>query len=118
MLVLTKSTCGRVRSQEQAKNMVGSLIKKWEFWFGLVGVIGAIFAVYAYVATSKVGRISYVFDTQKVFDPTNLSGFSLVTADKTSVVAHGAVPVLSWNVLGREENPSTFQRPAAIRRPL
>jgi hypothetical protein len=60
-------------------------LKRWDFWFGLIGVLGVAFAIYSFVATNKIGRLSYAYDTQKVFDPSILSGFTLVASDKTPV---------------------------------
>ena len=60
-------------------------IKRWDIWGVLIGVAGIGLAAYTYFATSKTGRISYNFDTQKVFDPTNLSGFTLVDARNNAV---------------------------------
>jgi hypothetical protein len=75
-----------------------ALLKRWDFWFGLVGVVGVLFAVYTYFATHKVGQISYSFDTQKVFDPANLSGFTLVNPDKDPVERPVyATEVVVWN---------------------
>jgi hypothetical protein len=96
---------------------MGALLKRWEFWFGLVGVFGAIFAVFAYVETYKVGRISYIFDTQKVFDPANLSGFTLVTPDKIFVEKPVyATEAVIWNSgdLSLSDNSDRIREPLTI----
>lgn len=59
--------------------------RRLDLWFGVVGVFGVIFAIYAFISTNKTGRISYAIETQKVFDPNNLSGFTLVTPKKIAV---------------------------------
>jgi hypothetical protein len=72
--------------------------KRWDFWFGLVGVFGSLFAIYGYVVSNKVGRISYTIETQKVFDPANLSGFTLITPENAPVkkVVY-ATELVIWN---------------------
>jgi hypothetical protein len=62
-----------------------NLIKRLDFWFGIVGVIGLVFAIFTYFHTEKVGRISYSTLTQKIFDPKNLRGFRLLSPDGVSV---------------------------------
>jgi hypothetical protein len=93
------------------------LLKRWDFWFGLLGAIGLAFAVFAYVATNRVGRISYIFDTQKVFDPANLSGFSLVNPDKNPVEQPVyATEVVVWNSgdLSLSDNSDRVREPLKI----
>jgi len=93
-------------------------LKRWDFLFGLIGVIGAIFGVYAYIANYKVGRISYVFDTQKVFDPANLSGFTLVTPNKIPVDKRVyATELVIWNSgdLSLSEGSDRVREPLQIK---
>jgi hypothetical protein len=97
--------------------MVTDFLKKWEFWLGIVGVFGTIFAIYSYIATNKVGQVSYEFDTQKVFDPTNLSGFSLITSDKTLVDKPVyATDLVIWNSgdLSLSENSDRVREPIRV----
>jgi hypothetical protein len=94
-----------------------ALLKRWDFWFGLLGSLGLLFAVFTYVVTNKIGRVSYSFDTQKVFDPANLSGFALVTADKVSVEKPVyATDVVIWNSgdLSLSDNSDRVREPLKI----
>lgn len=59
--------------------------KSFEFWIGVVGILSAVFSVYTYVASKKVGRISYQIDTQKIFDPDSLVNFRLETSEGTRI---------------------------------
>jgi hypothetical protein len=96
--------------------MIG-LLKRWDFWFGLLGALGLLFAIYTYVSTKKVGRISYSYDTQKVFDPANLSGFTLVTPDKNPVQQPVyATEVVIWNSgdLSLSDNSDRVREPLEV----
>jgi hypothetical protein len=75
-----------------------NLIKRLDFWFGIVGVIGLVFAIFTYFHTEKVGRISYSVLTQKIFDPKNLRGFKLLSPDGISVnESVFATELVLWN---------------------
>lgn len=94
-----------------------SWIKRWDIWGVLVGVIGIVVAAYAFYVTDKVGQISYNSDTQKVFDPTNLSGFSLVdSANATIKQTVYATDFVVWNSggLSLSENSDRVREPLKI----
>lgn len=74
------------------------LFRRWEFWCGLVGVFAALFAVYVYIVTSKIGRVSYILETQKVFDQQTLPEFRLVTKDGVAIGGTVyATELIIWN---------------------
>jgi hypothetical protein len=62
-----------------------NLLKRWDFWFGVVGVVGVVFAIYEHFHTQKTGLISYSIFTQKIFDPNNLRGFKLLSPGGSTV---------------------------------
>jgi hypothetical protein len=97
--------------------MIGGFFRRWDFWFGFIGVLGVVFAIYTYVATNKIGRLSYSFDTQKVFDPANLSGFTLVNSEKEPVDKPVyATELVIWNSgdLSLSENSDRIRDPLKI----
>jgi hypothetical protein len=92
-------------------------IRRWDIWGVIVGVLGIALAAYTYFATEKVGRISYSFDTQKVFDPGILSGFTLVGANGEPIkqVVY-ATDLVIWNSgdLSLSENSDRVREPIKI----
>jgi hypothetical protein len=70
-------------------------LKRWDVWSGIFGVIGVIIALYTIIEARKIGRISYLAETQKVFDPSNLSNFTLIDANKSPVNG----PVYATNIV-------------------
>jgi hypothetical protein len=74
-----------------------------------------MFAAYTYYATHEVGQISYSYETQKVFDPTNLSNFKLYdSSGKQITSAVYATNLVIWN----SGNLSLSERSDRIREPI
>jgi hypothetical protein len=75
-----------------------NFLKRWDFWFGLIGVAGVGFAIFTYIDATKIGRVSYIVETQKVFEPSNLTGFTLVTPENSRVQTPVyASEIVIWN---------------------
>jgi hypothetical protein len=74
-------------------------LKRWDIWGVLVGVAGIAVATYTFYVTDKVGRISYRYETQKVFDPANLSGFTLSDTANNEPIKQSvfATDFVLWN---------------------
>jgi hypothetical protein len=75
-----------------------NIIKRLDFWFGMIGVLGVVFSIFTYFHTEKHGELSYSILTQKIFDPNNLRGFKLLSPDGSVVNQQVfASEVVLWN---------------------
>lgn len=78
--------------------MIWYLLKRLDVWGIIIGVAGFAFGIYTFYHAEKTGRISYAISTQKIFDPGNFRGFTLIAADGMPVEdAVFASDVVIWN---------------------
>jgi hypothetical protein len=92
-------------------------LKRWDIWGVVVGLLGILVAAYTFYVTDKVGRISYSYETQKVFDPTNLSGFTLVDGTNEPIKQPVyATDFVIWNSgdLSLSENSDRVREPMNV----
>jgi hypothetical protein len=92
-------------------------LRRWDIWGVVVGVLGIAVAAYTFYVTDKVGRISYRYETQKVFDPANLSGFTLIDAASEPIKQPVfATDLVIWNSgdLSLSENSDRVREPIKV----
>jgi hypothetical protein len=94
---------------------LGRLIRRWDFWFGVVGILGVLFTIFTYFASVRVGRVSLLMNTQRIFDPKNFSGFKLLDEQGVTIEKPVfATEVTVWN----SGNLSLSSNSDRIREPL
>jgi hypothetical protein len=92
-------------------------MKTINFWFGIIGVIGVCWGIYTYFEQRRVGIVSYQIQTQKVFDPSDLKNFKLITEQGTPVDKKiYATDVIIWNSgdLSLSENSDRIREPLKL----